>query len=67
MSCQTHLKKILVGHKWETEQYKGATATPLNSDEWCIEKLDISKGPLDVQQQQQLQKKFGFSHRQAIG
>ena len=67
-SCQTHLKKILAGHKWETEQCKGATATPLNSDEQCIEKLDdISEGPLDVQQQQQLQKKFGFSHHQAIG
>ena len=51
ISCQTHLAKTLKGHNWENPNQFTLTSTPLNSNKRHIAKLETTKGPSDVIEQ----------------
>jgi hypothetical protein len=66
ISCETHIDRIALHHGWQNE-IASNQPVPMRSDSESLRKLELSKGPDDPSEAQDLQQEMGFSYRQAIG
>jgi hypothetical protein len=65
ISCETYIDKIVSHHGWQNE-IASNQPVPMGSDSESLRKLELSKGPDDPSEAQDLEQEMGFSYRQAI-
>jgi hypothetical protein len=66
ISCQTYIGKTVEHHKWQQE-HTANLPIPMRNDSTYLANLELSYGPEDVKEQQELETQMGCSYRQAIG
>jgi hypothetical protein len=66
VSCESYIDKIVTHHGWQNEVASNHPI-PMRADSESLRKLELSKGPEDPREAQELEKEMGFSYRQAIG
>jgi hypothetical protein len=66
ISCQTYIGKTVEHHEWQQE-HTANLPIPMRNDSTYLANLELSYGPEDVKEQQELETQMGCSYRQAIG
>jgi hypothetical protein len=66
ISCETYIDKIVSHHGWQ-DKVTSNQPIPMGADSESLRKLELTKGPQDPTETQQLETEMGFSYRQAIG
>jgi hypothetical protein len=66
ISCKTYIDKIVSHHGWQDE-VASSQPIPMLNDSESLRKLELTTGPEDPTEAQQLETEMGFSYRHAIG
>ena len=66
ISCHTYIDKVIEHHRWQDEK-AAKLPLPMRTDSKYLAELELSYGPEDPKEQQELEKQMGFNYRQVIG
>ena len=67
ISAETYIARIVTHHNWHNNENISNKPVPMRDYNKFLDAINNDKGPEDLTERRQLEKRMGFNYRQAIG